>query len=251
MTPISPVQEQLLKIEATNEQLISQIQTLRQQLSAPLPASRYCYFISAGHGGIDPDGNYTTAPNKMFRHNGLALHDGPYFYEGVFNRIIAEKLIDRLRLSNITYEKVYHEYKDINRADRIDAVNDYHQNVGPCIYIDLHSNASRNHDARGFSVYTSVGQTQSDQIATTLFHQVGQAFQDVKGFKMRSQEYKDKDVDYEKNFDSLHKTLCPAILPEFLFFDQRDDVQLLMMDKVQEKYADCLFNTILWCESAL
>ena len=251
MTPVSPIQDQLLKIEKTNEQLIRQIQALRKQLSASLPASKYCYFISAGHGGIDPDGNYTTAPNKMFKHQGLKLHDGPYFYEGVFNRMIAEKLIERLKIGNITHRKVHHEYKDTPRKERIHAVNHYHKNVQNCIYIDLHSNASRNHNARGFSVYTSVGQTQSDQIATTLWDEVARTFESVKGFKMRSQERKDKDVDYEKNFDSLYKSHCPAILPEFLFFDQRDDVQLLVSEKIQEMYADCLFKTILWCESAL
>ena len=43
------------------------------------------------------------------------------------------------------------------------------------------------------------------------------------GVKMRSQKYKDGDVDYEARFWMCIRTVCPTILVEALFFDNLDE----------------------------
>lgn len=208
--------------------------------------SKYCYIISAGHSGVDSNGNYLTAPNKMHDHKRGTFHDGGKFYEGVFNRVIADGLCKKLKEAGIVYKKLYNPVLDMTLQYKRDKVNHHHTNVQKCILIDLHSNAFDG-NARGFRVYTSKGQTISDKIATNLWHEV-QQFSNKYGFKMGTQSYLDMDNDYEEQLYMLRMTACPAILPECLFFDNYDDAKILMREDFQQDYIQALFNNIMWCE---
>ena len=208
--------------------------------------SKYCYIISAGHSGVDENGNYLTAPNKMHDHNKGSFHNGTKFYEGVFNRVIADGLCKKLKKAGIVYKKLYEPVLDMTLQYKKDKVNHIHTNVQKCILIDLHSNAFDG-NARGFRVYTSKGQTISDKIATNLWHEV-QKFSDKYGFKMGVQSYLDNDNDFEEQLYMLRMTACPAILPECLFFDNYEDAKILMREDFQQDYIQALFNNILWCE---
>ena len=48
--------------------------------------------LDFGHGGIDKDGNYTTAPKKMHTYD-----NGEVAYEGVLNRQIGKYIKDCLK----------------------------------------------------------------------------------------------------------------------------------------------------------
>ena len=208
--------------------------------------SKYCYIISAGHSGVDANGNYLTAPNKMHDHKRGTFHDGSKFYEGVFNRVIADGLCKKLKEAGIVYKKLYNPVLDMTLQYKRDKVNHHHTNIQKCILIDLHSNAFDG-NARGFRVYTSKGQTISDKIATNLWHEV-QQFSNKYGFKMGTQSYLDMDNDYEEQLYMLRMTACPAILPEALFFDNYEDAKILMREDFQQDYIQALFNNIMWCE---
>lgn len=224
-------------------QLDKQLGALTDALEDKKQPSKYCYAISAGHGGIDPDtGRYTTYPSKFARHEGLNLHHGQYFYEGVWNRTIAEKLIKRMDEVGLTYKRFYHEWQDQELRYKSAQINEHNRNKQKCILFELHSNASSEGKAQGFCVFTSRGQTRSDKIALRLINEVKDAFADVDGFIVRRR------AKVEANFWMVKNTHCPAILPEFLFFDNREDVQLLMREDVQDLYVECLLNTALWCE---
>jgi N-acetylmuramoyl-L-alanine amidase len=212
--------------------------------------SNWCIGVSAGHGGIDPlTGSYTTS-GKQFYHNGLDLHNSGNFYEGVFNRQIADKLVARLKEEKIVYEKFYHPYLDMTLSNKSSMVNKHHAGVKKTILFELHSNACTNHNARGFSVYTSPGETDSDKLATVLWNHVAE-FADKYGVKMRAQESSDGDVDYEEKFHMLTKTACPAILPECLFFDNREDVVILNNEDFQNEYVEALLLTAKWGQKNL
>jgi hypothetical protein len=103
--------------------------------------SKYCYIISAGHSGVDANGNYLTAPNKMHDHKRGTFHDGSKFYEGVFNRVIADGLCKKLKEAGIVYKKLYEPVLDMALRYKSDKVNHHHTNVQRSILIDLHSNA--------------------------------------------------------------------------------------------------------------
>ena len=59
-------------------------------------------------------------------------------------------------------------------------------------------------------------------------------------------ELSDKDFDYEANFYMISKTIMPFILTENLFFDNVEDMKLLMNEDVQNRIAQSHFDTIVW-----
>ena len=214
------------------------------------PIYPYVVFIDEGHGGIDPlTGKYTTAPSKMWKHKEGVFHNGTEFYEGVSNRIIGSKLIKLLEAEGIKYVRLAHEYKDTSRPSRYENANYYHKTVQKGFGISIHSNASQTHDARGWCVFTSMGETDSDKLAAVLYDRVEFLLKDY-GIRMRTPGTVDKNgikhKDYDSKLDMVHLTKMPFILPENLFFDQIDDARLLMDEKVQDLLAQAHFEMILW-----
>ncbi len=77
--------------------------------------------------------------------------------------------------------------------------------------------------ARGWSCYTTKGQTGADELASSLYQA---AAEHLPGHKLRM-DYTDGDPDIEENFYLLRHTSCPAVLTENLFMDNQDDVAFL------------------------
>lgn len=200
-----------------------------------------CIFLDAGHGGIDKNGNYTTAPSKQFQHTQGTFHNGRWFYEGVFNRVITDIVAHKLRNLGISYLVVSHDYVDTPLAQRVDMANWYHRNYKPGIFISNHANAS-NGRARGYEIYTSPGKTPSDDIADLHWKNV----RDLLGNRitMRS-DLSDGHYDKEAGFFVLTRTAMPAVLIEHLFFDNYDDAMLLMDDNVVDLFAEATIRTII------
>lgn len=202
----------------------------------------FCVYLDAGHGGLDPTGAYTTAPSKMFYHNNGVFHNGGYFYEGVFNRVITNRVAAKLKNLGIPNLIVSHDYLDVSLSYRVDTANWYHRNYKKGIYISNHANASGNHQARGFEVYTTPGQTQSDTFADLLYKQVEGLLGDK--IRLRSDRL-DGDYDKEARFYVIRRTYMPAILIEHLFFDNYEDAKLLMDEEVIELFSEAQVRTIL------
>ncbi len=190
-------------------------------------------FLDAGHGGVTPSGKYTTAPSKMAEHHNEQMHYRSFFYEGVKNReycdIIYKKLVDR----GVNVVKVYHEYKDTTLGQRVKEANSYHKNISAGFYFSEHSNAF-NGKARGYCVYTSKGNTQSDYFAEKLINMYKEKFPEM---QLRV-DMSDQDQDWESNFYVLRNTSMPAILTENLFFDNLQDAKILLDPIYVERYTD-------------
>ena len=186
--------------------------------------------IDCGHGGII-DGKYVTAPNKMHTFN-----DGLTIYEGVINRAIGSKLEARLQEVGIKFFSLNtHDQKDMPLHIRTDKINKI---AGPNDWVlSIHSNAG---GGKGFEIFTSVGETYSDTIADILAAHYKANFPNIK-FR---QDMTDGDADKEANFWMLRKTKCPSVLVENLFFDNREEAELLMSDEFQMEIADALFDGI-------
>ena len=243
---------QLIELDKSFEGLTSSYRHLREQFlkNNYNAESNWCIGVSAGHGGIDPITKEYVTNGKQFLHDDLILHDGGNFYEGVFNRQIADKLCLRLKQQEMVYEKFYHPYIDTPLREKSAAVNKHHANVKKTILFELHSNATPGHNARGFCVFTGPGQTDSDKLADVLWEYVSE-FANEFGFKMRRDSKDDNDVDYEAKFHMCIKTACPTILPECLFFDNELDVILLNNPAFQDKYVEALLKTAIWGEKNL
>jgi len=116
--------------------------------------------------------------------------------------------------------------------------------AGPKIFISIHANAAGNGvtwmGARGYSVYTTKGNTKSDILAEIL----------MKEFKLKFPELKartdttDGDLDTEEDFTVLVKTNCPSVLIEWNFQDNREDVAILTNSNYNNKFVDTIIAAI-------
>lgn len=202
-----------------------------------------CIFIDAGHGGIDPiTGLYTTAPDKQHRHDRGEFHKDGWFYEGVWNRTLSDRVAEKLDNLQITYIKTYHEHIDVKLAYRVGIANYYDKHIDRTLFISNHANASPSGRARGFEVFTSPGTTQSDKIATAYFEHVKDLFGNKITYR---KDTLDGDPDREARFYVLQRTRMPAILGEHLFFDNFEDASLLMQDETVELFAEAQVRTIM------
>jgi len=170
--------------------------------------------LDFGHGGIDEDGNYTTAPKKMH-----TFDDGKIAYEGVLNRAIGNEiykcLIEHEEL-NVVRIPCSCTSTDLPLNERVAEANRF--DPKRTIFVSIHCNASVGHNAGGFEIWTSEGNTQSDKLASAVRSTARYALHKV---NMRDRGLK------ESNFYVLRKTKCTAILIECGFFDFRPEFDKL------------------------
>ncbi len=199
-------------------------------------------FLDAGHGGLDPSGNYTTPVGKEFNHGRGRFHKGSYFYEGVWNRNLVYRVADRLEKLGIPHMVVSHPYLDFSLNYRVDTANWYHQYFQEGIFISTHANASPTHQARGYEIYTSPGKTRADELANLHWYQVKELLGNSIRYRPGSES---GEHDKEARFFVLQRTRMPAILIEHLFFDNYEDALLLMDEEVVERFAEAQVRAIL------
>jgi N-acetylmuramoyl-L-alanine amidase len=199
-------------------------------------------FLDAGHGSLDAFGRYTTAPGKQYQHNeGDFFHNNGWFYEGVWNRMLVDRVAEKLDHFGIPYLKVHHPYLDTPLTDRVEKANYYHCFYDHSIYISTHANAS-NGKARGYEVYSSPNTTPSDWIAEMHWHWI----KELIGRKIIYRtDTSDGDHDKEACFFVLTKTIMPSILIEHLFFDNIYDARLLFDEWIIEQFVEAQVRTIL------
>ena len=136
--------------------------------------------------------------------------------------------------------KGYHVEVDLRQdyepglALRISIVNNLCTTYGVenCLYVSVHLNAAGMGDkwinASYWTVWTSLGQTKGDKLATCIWNAANLLLPNKQKVKA---DWRDGDVDYEKNFYVLKKTSCPACLTENLMQDNKTDVEWLMSDE--------------------
>jgi N-acetylmuramoyl-L-alanine amidase len=125
---------------------------------------------------------------------------------------------------------------------------------GTKLLVSLHNNAAGMGNewctARGFEIYTSKGQTRSDLFATVIYEQLQKDFPTYDGYKHRV-DMSDGDPDKESNFTVLMGNNYWAVLIEWLFQDNPDDVKLLEDDRVNLKLVDSLAKALIYIDNNL
>lgn len=170
------------------------------------------------------------------------------FHEYEFNRDIVDRISMALKLNNIPYHIITPEVvEDLSLVERVNRVNRYCNQYGKdnCLLISVHANAAGNGqwmNARGWSVYTTKGNTQSDKYAS-LFYKEASLLLPIHNQKLRA-DWSDGDEDYEENFYILRKSLCPAILTENLFYDNKEDLKFLQSNLGRSVIAQIHINAI-------
>lgn len=207
----------------------------------------FTVLIDAGHGNLDANGKYTTAPTdgKFFDHKdaSLNIHDiagNSVFYEGVHNRVLARVLRAHLNALGVQTIYVHDEIIDTPRPTRIRRANSIWQALEKrALLVSLHCDAG---GGKGWTGYTSVGKTQSDILMKCVAESIAPHLRAF-GVPMRGGI-----AGKEKNFDMVAKTACPAMLIEHDFFDTPDGLARLRdldyMNKLLHLQAVGIFNAI-------
>lgn len=179
--------------------------------------------IDAGH-GIDTPGK--RSPDGAFR-------------EYLWNREIADLVCEDLGIDGYNVSLVVTETNDIPLITRLNRVNAICNKYGTddVILVSIHSNAAGNGkdwmNAKGWSCYTTKGDTKSDILAELLYDSFERSFPDRKIRK----DMQDGDRDWEENFYIIQKSKCPAVLIENFFYDNKEECHWLMQDAVKVRIA--------------
>ena len=153
--------------------------------------------------------------------------------EGIYNREIAQRITTRLQQQGIDAELLVPEDEDISLHDRCLRANKQSIIHGETnvLIISIHCNAASSdakwHNARGWSVYTSKGQTEADKLADCL---ATAAYDNLPGEIVRA-DWSDGDIDIEESFFILSHTLSPAVLTENLFMDTLQQKTFLLSEE--------------------
>ena len=153
-----------------------------------------------------------------------------------------------LKLNNIPYHIITPEVDpDISLTERANRINRYCTQYGSenCLMISVHANAAGNGNwmnARGWSVYTTKGLTNSDKYADIFFEEA----------KLLLPKYnmtvRDSHLPYthswEENFTIIYKSRCPAILTENLFYDNKQDLEFLKSNQGRAIISQIHINAI-------
>ena len=163
-----------------------------------------------------------------------------------YTREIASRIEAELKANGYDAERIVPEEHDIPLEERVRRVKEQCGRLGSSnvVLISVHCNAAGNGKwmkARGWSAYTSKGETKSDKLASLLYEEAEVNFT---GHKIRK-DYSDGDPDWEENFYVLRKTPCVAVLTENFFQDNEDDVAYLLSDEGRNAIVKTHVNGII------
>ncbi|MBL4828464.1 MAG: N-acetylmuramoyl-L-alanine amidase [Aliivibrio sp.] len=175
------------------------------------------WIIDNGHGGFI-DGKPVTPGKRSPVWKDKAMDQ---LIEGDFNRKVVRVLAGLLHSEGIQYQILVTEERDVSLADRVRRVGRICRKHPNAVLVSIHANAG---GGKGFEVFTSVGETESDKIATIFCEQYKK---DLPDFPLRV-DRADGDPDKESNLYILRKTACPAILTENLFMDNKEECKFLL-----------------------
>lgn len=162
--------------------------------------------------------------------------------EYAYTREIAALVAAKLRKEGYDAELLVPELYDVKLLERVHRANVKCQTYGASnvLLVSIHCNAAGSGkewmNGRGWEAWTSVGQSEGDKLAECLYESALETF--APGTKIRS-DWGDGDSDKESQFTILSKTLCPAVLTENFFMDNKDDVDYLLSDEGKEAIVRC------------
>lgn len=196
--------------------------------------------IDPGHGGII-NGQYQTSGKRSPKWDNL-----PQLFEGVQNRDIAKELKQLLADAKIKWVDVTDESNyDIPLNVRTKVANDNYSKNKNAIYVSIHADAHGDGvvgtPAKGISVWTSKGQTNSDKLADFVFERLSHYMSDLTTMR---KDTSDGDNDKEENFFVLSKTNCPAILCELGFMTNYDECKRMQTQDWKKLCAYAIFEGI-------
>ena len=200
--------------------------------------------IDNGHGADNfTNGKYSPIVDGMSIESDATVYDHR-FREGNFNRLVAVELVTRLRDLGYDAERIVHEDKDVSLLERVDRVNSWCRKLGKdnVLFISVHANAANDGNiwmkARGFSVWVAK-QASAKSISLAQSMTATAIDADLMGNRCVPAEHC-----WRADFLVLKHTLCPAVLTENLFYDNRDDLKIIASPAGREKIVQLHVNAI-------
>ena len=150
--------------------------------------------------------------------------------EWAYTREIADRLVTELRKNGIDAERIVKEMIDIPLSIRCRRANDiYRETGGKAILISIHCNAAGSGSdwlsAHGWSVFISNNASiNSKNLAICL---IGAAI----GKRVFVRQPMQGQLFWTQNLAICRDTICPAVLTENFFQDNKEDVEFLLSDE--------------------
>ena len=163
--------------------------------------------------------------------------NGEQLLEWQFNRTIAREVHFRLTDKGVDCELLVPEFYDVPLSERVKRANEIAKQQD-WLVVSIHANAG---GGTGWEIFTSPGETKSDEYATEFFNVASEVLSE---WKMRK-DTTDGDPDKEADFYILKKTTCPAVLTENLFMDTEKDCMFLLSDEGKEAIINLHVQAIL------
>lgn len=119
------------------------------------------------------------------------------------------------------------------------------------LLLSLHNNASGNcsewKNARGFCAYTTKGETKSDKCAKAILEQLAKDFPTLRLRKYSESKF---GWDFEENFSVLIGKDYMAVLVEWLFQDNKEDLVLLKDFDTNKKFEDSIVKALCYIDES-
>jgi len=130
------------------------------------------------------------------------------------------------------------------RMDFVDKCNALAKPYKKALLISLHNNAAGNGlwmDAEGWLIYTSRGWTDSDVFAEQLYHQLVNHFPEA---EIPVRTYSREHPAFEENWTVLMGMYYNAILIEWLFQDDKEDLERIENKEICQRLREVLYRFV-------
>ena len=164
--------------------------------------------------------------------------------EYAYAREIVKRLESKLKENGYKVYVVTPEQEDISLKERCRRINKVcRENGNKAISISIHCNAAgadgKWHTASGWGVFVSQNASQnSKKLAKTLYDEA--LLLNLKGNRSVPNEHY-----WIQNLAMCRDTICPAVLTENLFQDNKEDVNFLLSEKGKQAIVDAHYNGIV------
>ena len=147
--------------------------------------------------------------------------------EWAYTREIADIVVTGLRKLGVDAERIVKEDSDVPLSERCKRANDIYKETGKqAILISIHCNAAgsgvRWMNAHGWSIFVSNNASSNSKKLAVSLEQVAECIPVSVRKPMPGQLY------WEQNLAICRDSICPAVLTENFFQDNKNDVEYLL-----------------------
>lgn len=160
-------------------------------------------------------------------------------------REIAQEVSRQLSLKGVDTMLLAPEETDVPLRERVRRTNAWARRLGPknVALVSIHNNAAgadgKWHSARGFSVFLSKNASERSKRLARIFTENATAMGLMGNRSVPKEKY------WVKSLAMTRDTICPALLTENLFQDNREDVNFLLSEEGKQAITELHVNSIL------